>query len=195
MRPSRRGGAECARSCRPCSAPLLFTSHLSPALTQRRLSALCQIRARIPWQSGNLPLAQAKRRFYRPKRQPLGNLANCLSNPKLRPIMRPRSHPPKTPLLKDQGRRPYGLVAPLNALLPERVIRRRLRGRWTPHGSPMKRHSPSEALNVCAVDFSAPACDAAQLLIPRSLDPSIPRLSPLSAQRPLRLSKSSTQKP
>jgi hypothetical protein len=61
-------------------ARLLFTSLL---LARRELSALCQIRARTPWQTGNLPLAQAKHRFYRSKQQPLGNLANCLSSPNM----------------------------------------------------------------------------------------------------------------
>jgi hypothetical protein len=53
-------------SCSPFTSLLLSRGVTSLLFSRSALSALCQIRARIPWQSGNLALAQSKRRFYRP---------------------------------------------------------------------------------------------------------------------------------
>jgi hypothetical protein len=66
----------------PPHAPRPLIAESGKLTASPQLSALCQNRARIPWQSGNLPLAQTKRRFYRPNRQPLGNLANWHSGPR-----------------------------------------------------------------------------------------------------------------
>ena len=104
MRPSRRGGVQCARSCRPCPSPLSCSPFTCLLLSRSALSALCQNPAHVPWQTGNLPLAQANRRFYRPKRQPAWQSGKLAIQPKYEAYYETAFSPPKKHAFT--GRRP-----------------------------------------------------------------------------------------
>ena len=165
--------------------PLSCSPFTSPLLPRSELSALCQIRARITWQSGNLALEKSKRRFYRPKRHPLGNLANWRSGPRLyHPITLSVYHPDHPPPRHCRTTTPNRQQsAPRPARLPPGPRARAISSR---------KDRPRPQKGIHYGHSKHPQCSPVAYEIPHLLTS---HLSPLSAQRPLRLSKSGAHKP